>query len=91
MSVPRSLGIPAALRLAALCHALMSCRLIGLGLTYPLGRVYFAGVVAVGLLLLYEHLLVRPDDLTRLNLAFFHVNVVISLGLLAVGVADLIL
>ena len=35
------------------------------------------------MLLVYEHALVRPDDLTRVNLAFFHVNVVISMGLLA--------
>lgn len=90
-SVPKSLGIPLALRTAALCHALMVAALVGLGLAYPLGRIYFAGVIAVTLLLLYEHALVRPDDLTRLNRAFFHVNVIISVGLLAVGVADLIL
>ncbi|MGC8642113.1 MAG: UbiA-like polyprenyltransferase [Isosphaeraceae bacterium] len=90
-SVPRTLGIPLALRAAAFCHALMLVALVGLGLAYPLGRIYFAGVIAVALLLFYEHALVRPDDLTRLNQAFFHVNVVISLGLLAVGLADLIL
>jgi 4-hydroxybenzoate polyprenyltransferase len=43
----------------------------------------------VGALLIYEHLLVRPDDLSRVNAAFFHVNAVISLGLFAVGSLDL--
>ncbi len=41
-------------------------------------------------LLVYEHALVRPDDLTRVNVAFFQVNIVISLGLLAVAVLDLL-
>jgi 4-hydroxybenzoate polyprenyltransferase len=88
-SVPNRLGVPAALRLAAACHALMVVSLIGLGLSYPLGRIYFGGVAAVACLLIYEHSLVRPDDLTRVNLAFFHVNVIISMGLLVLCVADL--
>jgi 4-hydroxybenzoate polyprenyltransferase len=41
--------------------------------------------------LTYEHAIVRPDDLSRVNVAFFQVNIAISLGLLAVGLADLIL
>ena len=53
----------------------------GLGLVYPLGPIYFMGVAAVAALLIYEHALVRPDDLTRVNIAFFQVNVVISMGL----------
>jgi 4-hydroxybenzoate polyprenyltransferase len=88
-SVPNRFGVPAALRIAAFCHALMVLALVALGLSYPLGRVYLVGVAAVAVLLYYEHALVRPDDLTRVNQAFFHVNVVISLGLLAAGVADL--
>jgi 4-hydroxybenzoate polyprenyltransferase len=40
-------------------------------------------------LLVYEHRLVRPDDLTRVNVAFFNVNAVISIGLFVVGVADI--
>ncbi len=46
--------------------------------------------MVITLLLGYEHSLVRPDDLSRVNLAFFHVNIVISLGLLACGVVDLL-
>ncbi len=89
-SVPKRLGVPAALRLAALCHALMIVALVGLELSYPMGKIFLGGIVAVAVLLLYEHALVRPHDLTRLNLAFFHVNVLISVGLLAFGLADLL-
>lgn len=64
--------------------------LVGLGVVYPLGPIYFLGVVVVAALLIYEHALVRPDDLTRVNIAFFQVNVVISMGLLVVTVVDLL-
>jgi 4-hydroxybenzoate polyprenyltransferase len=89
-SIPEALGVPGALRVAALCHALMLAPLVGLGVVYPLGPVYFAGVGAVALLLIYEHVLVRPADLSRLNVAFFQVNIVISIGLLVVGMVDLL-
>ena len=90
-SLPARFGARGALRLAAVCHALTVLALIGLGWSYPLGTVYFAGVVAVALLLIYEHAIVRPDDLSRVNVAFFRVNVAISVGLLAVGLIDLVL
>jgi 4-hydroxybenzoate polyprenyltransferase len=89
-SVPARLGVPMALRLAAACHAAMLVALCALGWDYPLGWVYFLGLLAVAALLTYEHALVRPDDLTRVNVAFFQVNIAISVGLLAVGVADLL-
>jgi len=90
-SMPARLGVKSALRLAAASHAVMVGCLVGLGLSYPMGTLYFVGVVAVALLLAYEHALVRPDDLSRVNLAFFQVNVGISLGLLAIGLGDLFL
>ncbi len=89
-SVPARLGVAGALRLAAACHGLMLLALIALGVSYPLGPLYYAGVAAAAVLLVYEHSLVKPDDLDRVNTAFFHVNVVISMGLLAVTVVDLI-
>jgi 4-hydroxybenzoate polyprenyltransferase len=88
-SVPRTWGVRRALWLAALCHAAMIVPLVGLGLVYPLGPIYFVGVAAVAALLVYEHSLVRSDDLTRVNVAFFQVNVVISMGLLLVALVDL--
>lgn len=89
-SVPARLGVVAALRIAALSHAIMIACLVGLGLTMPLGYVYFTGVALIAGLLVYEHALVRPDDLRRVDVAFFHVNIVISLGLLAFGLIDLL-
>ncbi len=89
-SIPKALGVRRALWVAGLCHALMIVPLLGLGVIYPLGWVYFTGVTAVAALLVYEHALIRPDDLTRVNVAFFNVNVVISVGLLLVSVVDLV-
>lgn len=88
-SIPARLGPRYALRIAALCHALMILPLIALGWAYPLGAIYFVGLGLVAILLVYEHALVRPDDLSRVNTAFFQVNVAIGLGLLAVSLADL--
>jgi 4-hydroxybenzoate polyprenyltransferase len=89
-SVPKMLGIRYGLRVAAVCHALMIPPLVALGLVYPLGPVYFAGVAAVAVLLVYEHALVRPEDLTRVNAAFFQVNILVSMGLLMVAIVDLL-
>jgi 4-hydroxybenzoate polyprenyltransferase len=89
-SVPARFGINASLRVALACHLIMLGPLIALGVTSPhLGGVFLAGVAAVALLLIYEHWLVRPDDLSRVNQAFFVVNGVISLGLLAVVLLQL--
>lgn len=91
-SLPVRLGVAGALRLAALCHLAMLGFLAALPVVYPaFGRIYLAGVAAIAILLVYEHSIVRPDDLTRVNRAFFHVNAVVSIGLLAAGCADLIL
>jgi 4-hydroxybenzoate polyprenyltransferase len=88
-SVPARFGVRNALRLAAASHALAAVSLFGLWYAAGLGPVFLAGVVGVTALLAYEHYLVRPEDLTRVNVAFFQVNAVISLGLLAVGLLDL--
>jgi len=55
--------------------------LIALGFKCELGWVYATGLVIVGLLLMLEHRLVSPEDLTRLNIAFFHTNSAISIVL----------
>jgi len=55
-----------------------------------LGWIYGGGVAAVAGLLVYEHRLVRPDDLTRVNIAFFQVNAIVSIGLFIVGAVDLL-
>ncbi len=90
-SVPARLGVAGALRLAAACHLVMLLVLAALPAVYPwFGPIYYGGLAAIAALLLYEHWLVRPDDLTRVNRAFFHVNAVVSIGLLVIGVVDIL-
>ena len=89
-SIPAKWGIARSLRFAALSHAATVCLLLLLPSVYPhFGMLYWLAVAAVAGLLIYEHALVRPDDLQRVNVAFFQVNAVISLGLFAVGTLDL--
>ena len=89
-SIPARFGIRGALAMAAASHAAMIAAMIGVGFVYPpFGTIYGVGLGLVASLLLFEHAWVRPDDLQRVNQAFFHVNVGISLGLLAIGVLDL--
>jgi 4-hydroxybenzoate polyprenyltransferase len=91
-SVPARLGVAAALRIALACHVAMLLALVGLYFVAspPLGTVYLLGVAVVAALILYQHSLVRPDDLTRVNQAFFHVNAVISIGLFVVGLIEVL-
>ena len=89
-SIPARLGIARSLKLAAACHAATVVLLALLPTVYPhFGILYWLAVAAVAGLLVYEHALVRPDDLDRVNVAFFQVNAVISLGIFAVGTLDL--
>jgi 4-hydroxybenzoate polyprenyltransferase len=90
-SVPAAVGVPRALSVARLCHACTAILLIALFFVAspPLGRIYLAGVMCVIALLAYEHRLVRPDDLGRVNQAFFQVNAVISIGLLILVLVQL--
>ena len=90
-SIPVRFGVGSALRLAAVSHLCMLACLIGLWRAADLGWVFAVGVLLVACLLVYEHWLVRPDDLARVNLAFFHVNAVISVGLFVVALADILL
>jgi 4-hydroxybenzoate polyprenyltransferase len=90
-SVPAALGVAASLRVALVCHVVMVGLLIALGfLCRDLGWIYFVGIGAVTALLAYEHWLVRPDDLSRVNQAFFQVNGVISVGLFLIVLVQLV-
>lgn len=90
-SVPAKIGVAASLRLAAACHVAMVGLLLAIPAVYgELGAVYLFGVAGIAVLLAYEHLLVRPDDLSRVNLAFFHVNWIVSVALLLVSAVDLL-
>ena len=90
-SIPRHYGIDRALLLARLMHVGMLLLLVGLMVTFGLGNLAMAGVVAVALLLAYEHSLVLSSrDLTKLNAAFFAMNGVISVVLFVFIAADLL-
>ena len=90
-SIPAAFGIRAALVLSILCHIVALGSLVAVGLTAHLGLYYFGAVAAIALLLVYEHAIVKPDDLRRVNQAFFHVNAVVSGVILAGALLDLFL
>ncbi len=77
-SVPARFGVAAALRLAQINHLLTVLLLAAVGLLAGLGWPYWLGLALIAGLLVYEHSLVRPDDLSRLDMAFFNVNGYIS-------------
>jgi 4-hydroxybenzoate polyprenyltransferase len=89
-SVPRYLGISRSLWIARAFHLIMLLLLIALLPAFALGKISFCGVIAVALLLLYEHSLVKPDDLSKLNAAFFTMNGVISIVFVLFIAADLL-
>jgi len=87
-SLPARWGNQQALRIAFVSHLMTILCLGGLWYVASLGSIFGMGVVIVTGLLIYEHSLIRPADLTRVNQAFFQVNSVISVGLLIVGLLD---
>lgn len=82
-SIPARVGISRALWIARALHASAFLALVWLFVITGLGPVAFAGVIATGALLVYQHQLVRADDLSRLNAAFFTTNAFVSVILLA--------
>ena len=87
-SIPQALGIPAAFRVARLMHLAMLALLIWFGYLFHFGVAGWLGVAAAGLLLGYEHAIVSPRDLRRLNAAFFTMNGVIAMVFLCFVAAD---
>src|SRR5665213_255454 len=88
-SLPQAIGIPAAFWIARLMHLLMLAQLVYLGWLFQFHLTGWLGIAAVALLLAYEHSLVSPRDLRRLNAAFFTMNGVIAMVFLAFVAADL--
>ena len=88
-SLPQAAGIPAAFWAARLMHATMLGLLVWFGRLFAFGVAGWLGIVAVGLLLAYEHSLVSPRDLRRLNAAFFTMNGVIAMVFLCFVATDL--
>ena len=90
-SIPARFGIERALAVSTALHAVMAALLLLLPLLAPLGPFYIAGTLIVSFLLLYEHRLVNPKSLARLDQAFFTVNGAVSIVLFVFGALDLLL
>jgi 4-hydroxybenzoate polyprenyltransferase len=78
-SIPKKFGIAGALRIARAMHVLMVALLVWVALSFHLAWPAWAGIGVVAALLAYEHSLVKPNDLSKMNAAFFAVNGYISL------------
>ncbi|MBI5749895.1 MAG: UbiA family prenyltransferase [Nitrospinae bacterium] len=89
-SFPVKLGIERAMRLSALFHVIMTLFLFSLFFIGNLGLLYVGGIILIAGLLYYEHSIVKPDDLTKVNVAFFNVNGIISIGLMLMTILDII-
>lgn len=89
-SVPARFGIATALRASAVVHVLTVAAFVRFGVAAGVGALWFAGVGLTAAVLVYEHAIVKPNDLSRVNRAFFTANGVIGIGLFAFSLADLL-
>ena len=89
-SMPARLGIAGALAVSRVMHAVTVVLLLALPQLTPLGMLYYAGVAVVAALLIYEQSLVKANDLSRVNAAFFTVNGFVSIGLFVFTLADVL-
>lgn len=87
-SIPQTVGKTKALWVSRICHLCAVGLLVWSGLLVHAGPIYFAGVGAAALLLLYEQSLVKADDLSKVNVAFFTLNGFVSMGLFAFALVD---
>jgi 4-hydroxybenzoate polyprenyltransferase len=90
-SLPVSMGIKDALRVAQLLHLAMVALLLCVPLVAPVGLLYLVGVLLVGGLLFCEHCVIRPADLSKIHLAFFTVNGFVGLVFMGLTLADILL
>lgn len=87
-SIPAALGPARGLLVSRLFHMISLALMLSFGLVAGTGPVYYVGVAAVAALLAYEQSLVRCDDFSRVNVAFFNTNGVVSIGYFVFAVAD---
>ncbi|GMT48154.1 MAG: 4-hydroxybenzoate octaprenyltransferase [bacterium] len=90
-SIPQRFGVRRALFLARTFHILTWILLLVTATIFDLGIVFHTGLILVGMLLVYEHRLVKEDDLSRLNMAFFNMNGYISLTVFIFTLLDFII
>jgi 4-hydroxybenzoate polyprenyltransferase len=89
-SFPARFGVAAALRVSTVTHAVTLAAFAWFGAAAGLGWLWWSGVTLTAIVLAYEHAIVRREDLSRVNRAFFTANGVIGIGLFAFALADLI-
>ncbi|HEY1371382.1 MAG TPA: UbiA-like polyprenyltransferase [Candidatus Binatia bacterium] len=90
-SIPARFGVAKSLAVSSVFHLATIVLLALVGLSAGLGPVYWIGIAAVAAILIWEHRLVSPNDLSRINKAFFDVNAYVSLGYLAATALDVFL
>ncbi|CAM5251961.1 4-hydroxybenzoate octaprenyltransferase OS=Streptomyces tendae OX=1932 GN=GUR47_18190 PE=3 SV=1 [Streptomyces tendae] len=89
-SVPARFGVPAAIRGARVCHTITTALFAWYAVATDAGVFFWLGLLIVAGAFLYEHTIVRPTDLTRLNRAFFSVNGFIGIALFVCALLDLL-
>ena len=89
-SVPARFGVPAAVWGARVCHVVTTALLVWYALLTDAGAFFWVGLVIVAAAFCYEHTIVRPGDLSRLNRAFFTVNGFIGIALFVCALLDLL-
>jgi 4-hydroxybenzoate polyprenyltransferase len=82
-SIPARFGVHGAIRAAGVLHVMTVVLLASLAWILDLSSWYLVGIGGIGLVLIYEHRLVKPDDLNKLGKAFFDMNAVVSVMYLA--------
>jgi 4-hydroxybenzoate polyprenyltransferase len=90
-SIPARFGVERALRLSRCFHFLTVFFLAAVGIAAKMGIIYWAGCAAVSAILFWEHQIVRPDDLSRINRAFFDLNAYVSIGYFLTTAGDILL
>ena len=90
-SIPARFGIERAIKIARAVHFLAWVFFLLVGVAAGLSYWYYLGVLYIGAVLYYEHRLVSPEDLSKVDLAFFQANVLISLGMLVFVLLEVLL
>jgi 4-hydroxybenzoate polyprenyltransferase len=80
-SIPARFGVPMALNIAAFLHVVAFAFFVSIHFAFDMGNIYIGTAGAIGLLMVAEHRMVNPGNLSRINIAFFHINSLISLSL----------
>ena len=88
-SIPARFGLPSALRITKILHFATIILIILTGYIYGFGLIYYIGVITTALLLTYENYILKPEDMSRLNTAFFTVNGLIAIIFFVFSVGDI--